>query len=255
MRRRAFLLASAAALAAPLRSLRVLVVTGENHYHESRATTAELRRILEFLPGMEVRVNEDFTGATAATLAAYDVVLLNLAPREPEKARWGLGTERAFFEAIRKGKGAVIYHYALGFRPEMNEEYELLCGGTWRPGFGQHSPRHDFPVRLRRADHPVLRGVPPEFVHRNDELYANLKWHPEAQVEVLATGWDEHALYGGKARQPTPGEGLDQPVLWTHRYGGGRVFVTALGHDVEAMQNPYFRLTLLRGVEWAGGIL
>lgn len=253
MKRRAFLLASAAAPAAPRRTLRVLIITGESHYHEPRATTPELRRILEFLPGIDVRVNEDLTGATAGSLAPYDVLLLNLAPREPETQRWGLETERVFFDAARKGKGVVIFHYSLGFRPEMNDEYERLCGGTWRPGNGQHSPRHDFPVTVRQPAHPVVQGVPATFVHKNDELYANLKWRPETKVEVLATAWDDHALYGGKARQPTPGKGLDQPVLWTCLYGNGRVFVTALGHDVEAMQDPYFRLTLLRGVEWAAG--
>jgi type 1 glutamine amidotransferase len=29
------------------------------------------------------------------------------------------------------------------------------------------------------------------------------------------------------------------------------VFQTALGHDVKAMDSPGFRLTLVRGTEWA----
>ncbi len=134
----------------------------------------------------------------------------------------------------------------------MNDEYETLCGGTWRPGYGQHAPRHDFTVKVIAPDHPTMQGGPETFLHRNDELYANLKWSPKADVRKLATAWDDHALYAGKARQPTRGDGLDQPVLWTVQYGGGRVFVNALGHVVEAMQNPYFRLTLARGVQWVG---
>ena len=43
---------------------------------------------------------------------------------------------QAFFESVRKGKGVVVYHYGLGFRPEMNDEYERLCGGAWRPRSG-----------------------------------------------------------------------------------------------------------------------
>jgi type 1 glutamine amidotransferase len=40
-------------------------------------------------------------------------------------------------------------------------------------------------------------------------------------------------------------------MLWTVDYGQGRVFVTALGHDTEAMKNAGFAVTLARGTEWA----
>ena len=68
---------------------------------------------------------------------------------------------------------------------------------------------------------------------------------------MLATAYDDHALYGGKARQPIPGPGLDHPMLWTTQYGKGRVFVTALGHDVPAIRTPAFITTFTRGCEWA----
>src|ERR1051325_9050043 len=40
-------------------------------------------------------------------------------------------------------------------------------------------------------------------------------------------------------------------MLWTTQYGSGRVFVTALGHDVEQVQTPAFITTFTRGAEWA----
>jgi type 1 glutamine amidotransferase len=40
-------------------------------------------------------------------------------------------------------------------------------------------------------------------------------------------------------------------MLWTVNYGKGRVFVTAMGHDTEAMKNAGFAVTLARGTEWA----
>jgi type 1 glutamine amidotransferase len=40
-------------------------------------------------------------------------------------------------------------------------------------------------------------------------------------------------------------------MLWTVNYGKGRVFVTAMGHDTEAMKNRGFAVTLARGTEWA----
>ena len=40
-------------------------------------------------------------------------------------------------------------------------------------------------------------------------------------------------------------------MLWTVNYGKGRVFVTALGHDTDAMKSAGFVATLTRGTEWA----
>jgi type 1 glutamine amidotransferase len=82
-------------------------------------------------------------------------------------------------------------------------------------------------------------------------LYANLKWQPERAYHVLATAWDDHSKYKPGEKQPTPGPGLNQPMLWTVNYGNGRVFVTALGHDPDAMGSAGFAVTLTRGAEWA----
>ncbi|MBI3667738.1 MAG: ThuA domain-containing protein, partial [Acidobacteria bacterium] len=122
---------------------------------------------------------------------------------------------------------------------------------NWRPGNGHHSARHDFKVDIKDPDHPITRGLKKSFPQVNDELYANLKWQPPDKYHVLATAWDDHSLYQGKARQPTPGPGLDQPMLWTVDYGKGHVFATALGHDPEAMKSTGFIVTLQRGAEWA----
>ncbi len=68
---------------------------------------------------------------------------------------------------------------------------------------------------------------------------------------MLATAWDDHKLYNGKSNQTIPGPGLDQPMLWTVRFGSGRVFVTALGHDPAAMNSAGFISSFERGSEWA----
>jgi type 1 glutamine amidotransferase len=68
---------------------------------------------------------------------------------------------------------------------------------------------------------------------------------------VLATAYDDHSLYKPGEKQPVPGKGLNQPMLWTLEYGKGRVFVTALGHDAAAMKSEIFAVSLTRGTEWA----
>jgi hypothetical protein len=229
--------------------LQALIITGQNG-HDWRGTTPLLRKYLEDSGRFEVRVTEEFRGGGPETLAPYDVVILNYYDRNRPELRWGWRPEQALLDYAKSGKGVVVYHFSTAAFNGW-EEYEKMCGANWRPNNGHHSARHDFKVDVRDSDHPITRGMKASFPQPNDELYANLKWQPAGTYHVLATAWDDHKLYGGKARQPIPGDGLDQPMLWTLNYGKGRVFATALGHDADAMKSAGFIATYVRGAEWA----
>jgi uncharacterized protein len=229
--------------------IQTLIITGQNG-HDWRATTPVLRQILEATGRFEVHVTEEFRGAGPETLAPYDLVLLNYYDKRKPELRWGERADAALLAYVKSGKGLVMYHFSAAAFDGWTE-YEKLSGGNWRPNQGHHSARHDFKVQVKDSDHPITRGMKAVFPQGNDELYANLKWQPAGSFHVLATAWDDHALYNGKAKQPTPGAGLDQPMLWTLDYGKGRVFATALGHDPDAMKAAGFVSTLTRGAEWA----
>ena len=229
--------------------LQALIITGQNG-HDWRGTSPVLRKILEDSGKFAVRVTEEFRGAGPETLASYDLVVLNYYEMRKPELRWGDRADNALLDFVRSGKGLVVYHFSVAAFDGWTE-YEKICAGNWRPNNGHHSAAHDFTVKVTDPDHPVTRGITPSFPQPKDELYANLRWQPADQYHVLATAYDDHALYQGKARQPTPGAGLDQPMLWTVQYGKGRVFVTALGHDVPAVQTPAFMTTFSRGAEWA----
>jgi type 1 glutamine amidotransferase len=229
--------------------IQVLIITGQNG-HDWRAVTPELRKMLEDTGRFEVRVTEEFRGAGQETLAPYDLVVLNYFERRQPQLRWGERADNALLEFVRSGKGLVMYHFSVAAFDGWTE-YEKLSGGNWRPNNGHHSARHDFTVEVKDAIHPITRGLKKSFPQPNDELYANLKWQPAGTYYVLATAFDDHSLYKGKARQPTPGAGMSHPMLWTVNYGQGRVFATALGHDTEAVRTPAFIATFTRGAEWA----
>src|ERR1019366_8048400 len=140
-------------------------------------------------------------------------------------------------EELRGGKCLVVYHFSTAAFNGWSE-FEQMCAGNWRPNNGHHSARHDFTVTVTDREHPITRGMRATFPQANDELYANLKWQPEGSYHVLATAYDDHALYKPGEKQPIPGPGLNQPMLWTTKFGNGRVFTTALGHDPDAMKLP-----------------
>jgi type 1 glutamine amidotransferase len=242
-----------AAPAAPPK-IQALILTG-NHAHNWKGTTPILRKILEDTNKFDVRVIEEVRGIGPETLAPYQVIILNYSERGRPELKWGDRTNAAFLDAVRAGKGVVVYHFAMQAFDGWTD-YEKISGANWRPGFGHHSAPHDFVVDIKDQEHPITKGLKLQLPVATDELYANLKWQPAGSYHVLATAKDDHALYAAsrtdsRAPQPLEGPSADANMLWTTQYGQGRVFVTALGHDVEQIQQPTFMTTFARGAEWA----
>jgi type 1 glutamine amidotransferase len=242
------LLAAAPAGADPIR---VLVLSGRNN-HDWRTTTPFLRKSLDGAGRFDVRVTEEPAGLSAATLASYDVVVSDY-----NGPRLGTGAEKALDEYVRGGKGIVIVHaadYAFGslellgdnqkragkFEPPWTE-YGKMVGAVWsaeNPKTG-HGPRRVFDVKVTSRDHPIMRGLP-AVMRASDELYRGFRMTDP--IQLLATAFDA---------AERSGTGKDEPMIWVKSWGKGRVFHTALGHDVAAMMQPAFLLPFLRGVEWA----
>ena len=224
--------------------IKVLILTGVNN-HNWRATTPVLQEILERTGHFDVRVNEEGRGCGLETFAAYDVLLLNYNDYKHTAGPWWDDRVRqAMLDFVRDGKGLVSYHAsnnAFWGWPE----FDKLVGGTWRESAG-HGPSHAYTVNIVDREHLITKGMPASFAE-TDELYHKLSLQPD--IHVLASAWDDPK----NCSKPGQGcgTGKDEPLIWTVQYGVGRVFQTALGHDVKAMQNPGFILTLQRGTEWA----
>ena len=86
--------------------IRVLILSGRNN-HDWRTTTPFLRKTLVESGRFDVRVEEEPMGITEATLAAYDVLVLDY-----DGPRWGEATEKAVENFVKSGKGLVAIHAA-----------------------------------------------------------------------------------------------------------------------------------------------
>ena len=222
----------------------VLIITGQ-HGHDWKGTTPVLRKILEDTGKFDVRVTEEFRGGGPETLAPYDVVVVNYSDSGRPERRWGARADAALVDFVKSGKGLVVYHFAMQAFDGWTE-YEQMSAANWRPNNGHHSAPHDYTVKVVDTEHPITKGLKLQFTQTNDELYANLRWQPAGTYHVLATAYDDHALYAAsrtdaRAPQPLVGAGADQNMLWTVDFGKGRVFTTALGHVPPNLATPAFR--------------
>ena len=224
--------------AIPRAPIRVLLLSGQNN-HDWKSTTPKLKAILEADGRFQVDIDETPGRLTARTLAPYDVILSNWNAfgRDPEKEAWPEATRRAYLDFVRRGKGHVVVHAGSASFAEWKEYGELTLA-TWRKNQTAHGPRHEFPVRIENAAHPVAAGLKP--FTSQDEL-----WNRPALSDgamVLASSY---------SASDKEGTGEWEPTALAGRFGEGRSFTLLLGHDAEAMDNPGFQALLLRGIEWA----
>src|SRR5437660_5702805 len=101
------------AAAADTQPIKVLIITGD-HGHNWKKTTPFIKDFLS-KAGMKVDVTETpAKDLTADNLAKYDVLLLNYkdTPRGGPDTRWSAENKKAFTDAVRGGKGLLVYHHA-----------------------------------------------------------------------------------------------------------------------------------------------
>jgi type 1 glutamine amidotransferase len=255
------------ALNAQAAAIRVLIIDGQNN-HDFKSTTPHLKKVLEEtgLFTVDVATAPGKGGDIKSfrpTFADYRVIISNYNGQP-----WSEQTMKAFADYVRNGGGFVSVHAADNSFPAWKDYNEMIAVGGWEgrneksgpylrlregkwthdmtPGRGgSHGKQHEFVMDTRTPNHPIMAGLPAQWMHAKDELYDRLRG-PAQNVTVLAS-----AL----STKESNGSGEHEPLLMTISFGKGRVFHTALGHnngtDITAQRCVGFITTLQRGTEWA----
>ena len=115
-----------------------------------------------------------------------------------------------------------------------------------------HGSKHPFVVKTRSADHPIMRGLPAEWLHGRDELYHSMRG-PAEGVQILASAYSSPNQRG---------TGQHEPVVWATQFGAGRVVTNSMGHVWPSAGGPNgrdslhcvgFQSVFARSCEWASG--
>ena len=129
-------------------------------------------------------------------------------------------------EFVANGGGILGVHSATASFQEQMHYFEILGGR-----FTGHGPVEDFEVKRTHDD---IFGEIGNFVVR-DELYIH-----ELQPGIKTHFTAKH-------------EGEDVPVVWTYKYGDGRVCYAVPGHTTASMRNKTYQMLLQRGLTWVCG--
>lgn len=194
----------------------------------------------------------------------YDVVVNNLGWKS---SHWPEQTKKNFVNFIKGGGGLIIVHAASNAWGDWDDYNKMIGLGAWggrteksgpyvfynsenkieydtsKGNCGQHGKQSEFVITTRAPEHPIMKGLPNDWLHAKDELYEKLRG-PAENMTILATAYSDKK--NGEKRT-----GRHEPMLMAIDYHKGRIFHTTLGHMDYSMECVGFITTLQRGAEWA----
>ncbi|NND05816.1 MAG: ThuA domain-containing protein [Saprospiraceae bacterium] len=205
----------------------------------------------------------------APNFSAYDVVISNLGWKA---STWKDDVRAALESYVENGGGFIIVHAANNSFGDWLEYNRMIGVGGWggrakdygyyayydtdgkmvrddtEGSCGSHGPQSEFLITSRAPDHPIMRGLPRQWMHTKDELYERLRG-PAESMTILATAFSDASLNDPSSKK-LGRTGRHEPMLMALEYGKGRVFHTALGHMDYSMECVGFIITLQRAAEW-----
>ncbi len=157
---------------------------------------------------------------------------------------WTMGkidnkTVNAVSEAVANGVGFCGCHGGMCDAFRENVEWQFISGGNWvsHPG----GDGVEYAVNVKRGSSPIVEGIK-DFKVKSEQYYL----HVDPAVEVLATtGFPVVHWYHSSNGK------VDMPVVWTKKWGHGRVFYNSLGHHADIFDIPEALEIMKRGFLWS----
>ncbi|MET7401360.1 ThuA domain-containing protein [Dactylosporangium sp. NPDC005572] len=211
-----------------------LIVRGGWEGH-APVTTTELFRADLSARGFDVTVAEDLdVYCDEALLSRTDLVV----------QCWSQGTltERqcaGLLAAVHAGTGFAGWHGGVIATFEHSREYLRMVGGLFlfHP---EQFVEYDVRIEPAYADHPIVAGIGDFTVHTEQYwMLTDSLSHTLASTVISASD-------GGHGTLP-----VTMPVVWTRKWGAGKIFVSAIGHRLDDLRQPAVRALTGRGLVWA----
>ncbi|MBX2843242.1 MAG: ThuA domain-containing protein [Flammeovirgaceae bacterium] len=244
-----------------------------NKYNQSREVPLEgyLKEFPLESPPKGISENPVQTSNFDLDFSQYDLIISNLGENS---AYWPEATKRKFEQYMQNGGGLVIIHAADNAWGDWTEFNKMIGLGAWGgrdsltgpyvyydeegeiqkdPTEGHcatHGLEHEYVVTTRAPEHPIMKGLPTDWLHAQDELYDRMRG-PFENATILATAYSDVEKNEQPWEPSHKGTGWNVATLMAINYGKGRIFHSTLGHFDYSMECIGFKTTLQRGAEWA----
>lgn len=249
--------------------------------HDMNGQASQIATILKSTGNYEVfnfkPINSQDFDTSILSLSNYQLIVL-----AGKHKNWPDKFKKQFENFILEGGNLMVIHQGVGSHEDWKEYQKMIGLGWYQASAGNHlfwndadkkwistpvyhgvgaghGKQHEFLITNRNPKHPIMKGMPLNWVHAKDEFYHGMRG-PALNIEFLASAFSNKATWGS---------GDHEPIAWTVTYGKGRVFVTVLGHlflkqnamiipGINSFENEYqaiqcvgFQTLVARGAEWA----
>jgi len=210
-------------------------------FHDFEATSLALADELAAL-GVQSTVESDIEkGIGLLAKSRYDLLTINALRWEMVGDKYDPYREREAFrisdeqrslirDHVDRGGALLALHTASICFSDWPEWSQIL-GGAWVWGQSWHPSPCAITVSPATTSQLQLQGF--EVV---DELYSSLSISPQVRVELVGECASVDA---------------QQPLLWCHQFGQGRVVYDSLGHDAASIHTPAHADALRAAVAWS----
>ncbi|MFX3650241.1 MAG: ThuA domain-containing protein [Paenibacillus sp.] len=212
---------------------KALIVWGGWDGHEPEQVAAIFERILKE-EQFEVEVSNTLESyADAEKLLSLDLIV----------PLWTMGQiEQELVNnvsaAVQSGVGLAGLHGGMCDAFRNNVDWQFMTGGQWVAHPGNDGV--EYMVNMKRGSSPLLDHIE-DFQVKSEQYYL----HVDPAVEVLAT--TRFPVVTGPHAANGP---VDMPVVWTKRWGAGRVFYNSLGHHADIVDMKPVTEMMRSGFKW-----
>ncbi len=210
-----------------------LIFQGGWEGHEPEEVANILAGILE-KENFQVKITDTLTTLQEDDLTQYDLIIPN----------WSHGTIeqdqlKPLLKAVEQGTGLAGLHGGMGDSFRFEVEYQFMVGGQWVSHPGNDGVSYN--VHIIDSDHPLTKDMQ-DFTVVSEQYYM----HIDPAVQVHAT--TRFPVADGPHQ--VNGE-VDMPVVWTKKWGKGKVYYCGLGHVAEIVRMPQVMELMKNGLLWA----
>ncbi|MFC3799617.1 ThuA domain-containing protein [Cohnella sp. GCM10012308] len=212
---------------------KALIVWGGWDGHQPKEV-AQLFRAMLAAEGFEVEVSDTLEAfADKEKLMGLDLIV----------PAWTMGKiEQEWVNnvsaAVQAGTGLAGCHGGMCDAFRENTDWQFMTGGQWVAHPGNDGT--EYVVNVKHSSSPLVAGMP-DFTVSTEQYYL----HIDPAIEVLAT-----TRFPIAPGPHSPNKAVDMPVVWTKRWGQGRVYYNSLGHQADVVALPEVSELMRRGFLW-----